>query len=284
MKGEFDMRSALVLSALLAVVAAIAAGGAGANGSPYSPGLTYGWDGIRGPGGDTRFVTLNTPGSTVVAAIRVRDGRVLRSRPLHGLYGIPLVAYDGTAGGLSGDGLSLVVASYGPLPGEAGATRFVVLNARTFKLRRLVVIPGSWSYDAIAPDGSALYLVQHVRAGANPLYRVRSYDVKTGILRGAIVDRLENEADMGGEPVTRAASPDGRWAYTLYARASADPFVHALDTTRREAFCIDLPLRLGQVKQRGLRLTLRSNSELAVRNGTGTVAVIDTRSFDVRSR
>ena len=53
MKGEFDMRSALVLSALLALVAAIAAGGAGANGSPYSPGLTYGWDGIRGPGGDT---------------------------------------------------------------------------------------------------------------------------------------------------------------------------------------------------------------------------------------
>ena len=277
------MRSALVLSALLAVVSAIAAGGAGANGSAYSPGLTYGWDGIRGQGGDTRFVTLNTPGSTVVAAIRVRDGRVLRSRALRGLYGVPLVAYDGTAGGLSGDGKSLALASYGPLPGEAGATRFVVLNAKTFRLRRLVVLPGSWSYDAIAPDGSALYLVQHVRAGANPLYRVRSYDVETGILRGAIVDRLENEEEMGGEPVTRAASPDGRWAYTLYARASAEPFVHALDTARREAFCIDLPLRLGQAKQRGLRLRLRPDAELTVRKGATTVAVIDTRSFDVRS-
>jgi hypothetical protein len=38
-----------------------------------------------------------------------------------GSDGVPLVAYDGTSGGLSGDGRRLVVASYGPLPGAAGS-------------------------------------------------------------------------------------------------------------------------------------------------------------------
>jgi hypothetical protein len=105
------------IASLVALVAvALGAGGASANGSPYSPGLTYGWDGVRAPGAAVRFVTLGTERTTVVAAIRVDGGRVTRSRPLRGFYGVPLVAYDGTPGGLSGDGRSLVLASYGPPP------------------------------------------------------------------------------------------------------------------------------------------------------------------------
>lgn len=45
---------------------------------------------------------------------------------------------------------------------------------------------------------------------------------------------------MTGQPVTRASSADGTWAYTLYTRQRDAPFVHALDTRRREAVCIDL--------------------------------------------
>ena len=44
---------------------------------------------------------------------------------------------------------------------------------------------------------------------------------------------------MTGVPVTRLPSPDGRWDYTLYQSAE-HPFVHALDTQRRTAVCIDL--------------------------------------------
>ena len=32
---------------------------------------------------------------------------------------------------------------------------------------------------------------------------------------------------MGGSPLTRATSLDGRWAYTLYDGAGRTPFVHA---------------------------------------------------------
>ena len=45
---------------------------------------------------------------------------------------------------------------------------------------------------------------------------------------------------MRGQPLTRATSPDGRWAYTLYDGAGKEPFIHALDTSTRSARCIDL--------------------------------------------
>lgn len=268
----------------LALVGAIAAGGAGANGSPFSPGLVPGGNVVLAHDNGVGYVTLTTPGSTIVAAVRVRDGRVLRSKLLRGQYGLPLVAYDGTSGGLSGNGKGLVVASYAPVPGTSGTTRFAVLDTRTLRLRRLAVLDGSWSFDAVAPDASTLYLVQHVSAGTNPVYRVRPYDVRTGLLRGAIVDRLENEEEMGGEPITRATSADGRWAYTLYARRKQEPFVHALDTARREAFCIDLPLEVGYNRQWTLRLRLRERSEsLSVRLGRAQLATIDTGSWKVEA-
>ena len=255
--------------AIAFVVVTIAAGtlatGASGNGSPYSPGLTYGWDGVHAPGSDVRFVTLGTQRSTVVAAIRLRGGRVIRSWALRGFYGVPLVAYDGTPGGLSGDRRSLVVASYGPLPGDAGSTRFAVLDTRTLRPRRLVELRGSWSYDAVSPDGKHLYLVEHLSAGPDARYRVRLYDLATRrLLPGAIVDRRENDALMRGQPVTRATSKDGRWAYTLYARRQQPPFVHALDTTRRQAVCVDLALDLTLRKQMGLRLRLRDGGHTLV--------------------
>ena len=267
------------LAALL-VIGAIAVGSAGANGSPYSPGLVYGWPGVGEKSGP-RLVAFGMPKSTIVAAVRARDGRVLKSSVVRGFYGVPLVAYDGSAGGLSGDGRSLVLSSYGPQPGQAGKTRFAVLNTRTLAVRRTFVLDGSWSFDAISPNGSTMYLTEHVRAGENPLYRVRPLDASTGLLRGAIVDRLEGEGEMGGVPVARAASPGGRWAYTLYARRGDHPFVHALDTAKREAFCIDLPLRLDFNRQSTLRLGL-SGRTLSVRLYAGRrLATVDTGTWEV---
>lgn len=272
------------LFALVLAAAAVTAGGANANGSPYSPGLVYGWSGVGAQSSGVRFVAFGMPRSTIVAAVRARDGHVLQSNVVRGSYGVPLVSYDGTSGGLSGDGKSLALASYGPFPGQAGKTRFVLLSTRTLDVLREVLLSGSWSFDAISPDGSMLYLVEHISAGSKPRYRVRSYDLKARrLIPGAIVDRLENESVMDGQPVTRAASSDGRWAYTLYAREKHEPFVHALDTVRREAFCIDLPLRLGQTKQMELRLRLAAGrSTLSVTRNGRPLAAIDTRSFEVQ--
>jgi hypothetical protein len=274
------MRALVLTLAALALVAAVTTNGAGANGSLYSPGLDYGWNGVRA--GDVRYVTLGTGESTVVAAISVRGGRVQRSRIVPGFFGVPLVAYDGTTAGLSGDGRTLVLASYGPLPGDPGTTRFLALKTKTFKPYRRIELRGSWSFDALSPDGKRLYLVQHITAGPSPKYRVRVYDLAGGqLLPNAVIDRLVSKAIMGGQPVTRVTTTDGRWAYTLYARHQGKPFVHALDTARRKAFCIDLPLRLGEAKQMRLRMRLRQD-ELTVRLGEEKLAAVDMRSFVVQ--
>ena len=275
------MKPLATFIALLAALAAVTAGAVSANGSPYSPGLDYGWEGVLAPSEDVRYVTLGMPKSTMVAAISVRGGRVLRSRALRGFYGVPLVAYDGTTAGLSGDGRTLIVASYGPLPGEAGTTRFLALRSKTLKPYRRIELRGSWSFDALSPDGKRLYLVEHISAGSSPRYRVRAYDLAANRLSpNAVIDRLVSKAIMGGQPATRATTPDGRWAYTLYARAKGKPFVHALDTARRQAFCIDLPLRLAEQKQMRLRLRLRHDA-LTVRLGKDQVATMNARSFVV---
>jgi hypothetical protein len=274
------MKRILVLAL---AVATLTAGGAHANGSPYAPGLAYAWPGVSARDG-VHYVTFGPTKWTVVAAIRARDGRVVRSNAVRGFYAVPLVAYNGVTGGLSGDGNALVLGSYGPFPGQAGKTRFAVLDTRTLAIRHRIVLDGSWSFDAVSPDARTLFLTEHVRAGDDPLYRIRTFDVRASRLGAPIVDRLEGERDMGGVPVARAPSHDGRWAYTLYARRGQHPFVHALDTVDREAYCIDLPLGLAYDKQWTLRLGLDASRRLSIWRAGGAVelASIDTATWKVK--
>jgi hypothetical protein len=208
--------------------------------------------------------------------VRVRGGRIDSWRQFPGYFGVPVIAVDGTTAGVSRDGRTLVLATpSGP------ATSFAVLDTRTWKLRR-VALRGPWSYDAISPDGGVLYLVQYSRVALEPSYRVRAYDVKARrLLARPIVDRTVGERLMRGLAVTRKSSADGRWAYTLYARSKKAPFVHALDTVQRRAFCIDLPLDLRRSKQTSLRLGLADERTLVVRQGRKSVAAIDTETLAV---
>jgi hypothetical protein len=273
----------LVLLLAAAAATALPAGGL-ADGPRYSLGVVEGWTGVRSPSEPVRYVALRAPGGTVVAAIDTRDGHVERDRGLRGRFGVPLVANDGTAGGVSGRGNRLALATRAPYPGRGGATTFVVLDTRSLRVRGRVRLEGSWSYDAIAPDGTTLFLTEHLRAGPRPLYRVRTLEVGTGRLRGALVDRLEGERDMGGDPITRTASAGGRWAYTLYARQGHEPFLHAIDTARRAAYCVDLRLDVAYDEQWMLRLKLRARGRLlAVTLGPETLATVDTRSWRVKA-
>ena len=274
----------LVLLLVSLIAAGVLAAGAGGNRSPYSPGLVQGWAGVAADGGTIRYLTVATARHTIVMAVRVRDGRVLRTTTIRGYYGVPILTYDGRTGGVSGDGRTLVLSSYGPYPGSPGATEFVTLDTRSLELRREFELRGSWAFDAVSPNGSTLFLIEYLAAGTNPRYKVRALDAKSGRLApDAIVDRREDEALMRGQPVTRVNGSADRWAYTLYARPRNEPFVHALDTERREAYCIDLPLELGVQRQLGLRLKAARDGDLRVFDGRRIVAVVDTEKLSVRT-
>lgn len=264
---------------LVLAIAAIAAGGAtGAHAQKGAPtAVLYGGKGVTSPDGNVRYVATTNGQQTIVSVVRVRGGRVDHRRKLSGYFGVPVVSLDGTTDGVSRDGRKLVLAT----PAGGVTTQFAVLDTRSWKLQR-VTLRGLWSFDAIAPNATTLYLIQYSGTGANAAYSVRAFDLATSrLLSRPIVDREIGAKLMRGWPVTRATSADGRWAYTLYARQGYQPFVHALDTVRRQAYCIDLPLDLGRPAQMALRLRLRADRMLEVRSGQVTVAAVDTRSFVV---
>src|SRR5437867_1490302 len=135
------MRKCLLAVLALALLAATPA--ASSDGGP-SPGAITGWDGVVSPTGHVRYIALTTGRSTTVAAVEVNGGRVLNYRTLRGLYGIPLVANDGTTGGLSADATTLVLGPFGT-PLQAGqVSRFAVVTPdKFFKVRRIVTLRGA---------------------------------------------------------------------------------------------------------------------------------------------
>ena len=64
-------------------------------------------------------------------------------------------------------------------------------------------------------------------------------------------------------------SPDGRWAYTLYDGNGKTPFIHALDTSRSTARCIDLDALAGNKYLSGMRLAMRPTAS-ASSSGMGS--------------
>jgi hypothetical protein len=269
------MRAAVVLASVLAFAAFASAGAAG-DGGP-SPGWLWGGAGISSPDGTVHYVTVTGRTDTVVEALD-RHGTVLHFGWLPGFYGVPFVASDGQVGGLTRDGRRLVVAGY---PGIDAKTHFVVLKTGSFAIARRIALPGNWSFDALSPDGRTLYLIQYLIGPASTRYLVRAYDLVRGRLyRPPVADRIER-GPMTGSPVTRVTSADGAWAYTLYVRGDGSTFVHALDTARRKAVCVDLPWRKAApwVYRVNMRVA-RGRLVLHELHGTRT-AVVDTRSWHV---
>lgn len=85
---------------------------------------------------------------------------------------------------------------------------------------------------------------------------------------------------MRGYPVTRAVSPDGRWAYTLYDGGGRHPFVHALDTAAGTAACIDVEALAGRTDLMDVGLAVADGgAEVRIVAGGETVAVIDAKTL-----
>ena len=262
----------------------LVASSAAAGGGP-SPGAVTGWDGVLSPGGTTRYVAMPAGRTTAVAAISVGTGRVERYASVRGTYGIPLVAYDGSAGGVSPDGRTLVLASFAGAPRPGAVTRFAVLSTKRLKRERLLELRGSWSFDALSPDGRLLYAVEYL-SGEGTRYRIRAIDLRSGrLLAGSIADSKEARGEMRGSPMTRATSRDGGWAYTLYAKPDGTAFVHALDTRHRKAVCIDLPWKRVQQALWQVRMSVRDDGRALVltQKNVGRLATIDTRAYKVRA-
>ena len=271
------MKSLIICCAAL-LVTGVGAGRAAADGLPVL-GVDVGGTGVVARSGNARYVTVPANGNTVVARVTPHNGRVLASRLVRGRFTIPAVAYDGSAAGLSADGRTLVLIQ--PRTSFPRAqTPLIVIDAKRLRTLHLVRLHGDFSFDAISPRGSLMYLIEYISPTDPTRYRVRAYDLAANrLLAQPVVDPREPGEKMGGLPLTRATSPDGRWAYTLYDGAGKTPFVHALDTSARSARCIDLDA-LTRTNLTRMHLNLdAAGHTLTVKSGQRPLAAIDTRTF-----
>jgi DNA-binding beta-propeller fold protein YncE len=283
-------RRLIALTVGLMLVTFFSLGGtASAAGGPILPGAAYGPEGVTAPGSADRYVTLFAGRQPLVARVRQDGGQVLRTRSF-GQFAIPAVTLDGSAGGLSADGSTMVLAP--PRSGLRRAeTTLKVIDARQLHVRDRITLAGSFTFDAISPDGSRVYLVEYLSPTNPTRYEVRAYDTRSGrLLRDPIVDPNEPPGEMRGYPITRAVSPAGRWAYTLYDGGGDHPFIHALDTVGGRAVCIDVhaladhpALRnvfVGNAGRFGLAVS-DNGGEVTVLDRDVPVAYVDTRTFEV---
>ena len=264
-------RALLLVPASLAILAALpspaAADGLPGAGVVPSP--------VSAPGGDVEYVAKRAKRDTVLREQRLNLGPVLRTLDLRGRYSVPAVAYDGSPSGLSADGRTLVLIN----PRKSWPrkhTTFAVVDARHMQLRRNIRLSGDFSFDAISPDGSVIYLIEYLSPRDQTAYAVRAYDMRAlRLFPDPVVDPSEPDEDMSGVPLSRVSDREGRWAYTLYS-GRKHPFVHALDTEQRTAVCIDLDLR----NLRGAALELHGG-RLDVVGDSGLLARIDTATHRV---
>jgi hypothetical protein len=267
--------------------------------------------GVTVSGSEHRYVAIS-PGTpravTVVARVQRDGGRLSRFWYLRGRFHVPAVAYDRTPGGLSADGRTLVLSRTSrPRVYPPRSSEFAILDTqrplawrgrgrppRFRQLADFVDLRGHYSFDAISPDGSTVYLIHHhlppSSGGAYiATYEVRALDLRSGrLLPRPIVDPSEPDEKMQGLPISRASGPDGRWAYTLYDGNGGEPFVHALDTVGRRAVCIDLPQLEGRrnlfllslrMEEHGRALTVLDGKPGL--EGTEALLSVDTESFEV---
>jgi hypothetical protein len=260
------------------VLAWFAAPGASADGLPVLN-VDVGASGVAAPGGSVRYVTVTVGKQTLVEATRRDGGQIVRMARWPGGWTIPAVAYDRSASGLSADRRTLVLIE--PRTSFPRAeTRLLVLDALTLRSAGVVVLHGDFSFDAVSPNGSRLFLIHYTSAIDPTRYEVRAYDVKARkLLATAIVDPRGATEKMRGNPLSRVMSLDGRIAYTLYD-GNGHPFVHALDTAASTARCIDLAGVPAKTNLWPARLHLfRGGRVLTVDLRGTTVASLDTRTW-----
>jgi hypothetical protein len=245
-----------------------------------APFAVQGGAGLPNLDGSVRYVAQTAGANTRISAFGAVEDPSAPSVLLRGAYGIAALTQSGLTGGLFHDGSAFVVQSLG----IKSTSRFVVIGTKNLVPRQTITLKGTFGFDALSPDGTKLYLIQHTSTQDIQHYIVRAYNLKTHkLLRGRVADKAQKSWVMQGWAVDRVTTNDGRWAYTLYSNPGGYPFVHALDTVRGVAHCIGVPWRGDQNEPWNMRLALNEDGRsLAVNQKSGsTFVAIDLATWKI---
>ena len=267
--------------AVLVLAVGVLAAVPSANAAYPVPYAQQGGDGLLSKDGTIQFLAVSGVGhtTTVVTATKRSDGSTVNTLTVDGSFGIPQLTYKGPSGGLFRDGSAFVLASVG----FPDTSRFLVVGTQDLAVRQQIALKGLFGFDALSPDGSKMYLIQHTTTEDLQHYVVRAYDLNVDkLLPGRVADRTQKNWVMQGWPVSRTESADGRWAYTLYANPGGYPFIHALDTVNGVAHCVGIPWSTVDRQQQevyGFKLRMKGASLVVARGSGVTYRLVNTANW-----
>jgi hypothetical protein len=244
---------------------------------PYS---VQGGQGVLSQDGSLRFVAAKSAEGTVISAISTKDKNVVMSRSFNTALGVVTLTPNGAGEGLTRDGSAFVVQSVG----FSSKTQFLFLRTSDLSTQESFTLNGTFAFDALSPNASMLYLIQHKTVNDVNHYIVRGYDLAAHrLLPNRIADKTQKNWVMQGWAVNRATSANGRWVYTLYANPGGYPFVHALDTVRGVAHCVGVPwpATAEQGEVFNFTLALKGNRLALVQQNRDVYRYINTKSWRV---
>jgi hypothetical protein len=259
----------------IAVGAMLALPGSAAGDGAPAPFTTYG---VSGPTGLEYMAVPRGHGATLVRKLDHKE--TLASKNLNRPFAVPGVTVHALPDGLSADGGTLVLVNPRQRVTD-GPTHVIVLDTDSLRIMRRLTLSSGFTFDAISPDGSAIYFIQYLSPQDPTKYAVREYDVRQGkLLREPIVDPNEHAGEMRGYALDRVTGSDGRWAYTLYDGGGGEPFVHALDTVKGRAVCVDLDDLVAASQVRDVRMAMSpSDDQLTLTMKKEPLAVVDTQTL-----
>lgn len=228
------------------------------------------------------YVATPQGNRTTVAVINTRNGATLRSLVINGSYSTAGQSIDNAVISFDGHWLALREA------GQSGNTTTIALiDTQAGKLVKTIHLNGSFTLDALSPDGTALYLLQRLSDGSGHYY-VQLYNVtENELYQYPIIDKTEiNDPRMTGTALARQVASNGTAAYTLYIDTYRNiAFVHVLpmDPGFPFAHCIDLPVGKSADLLRYYTLALSSDGTTlyAVNGALGVASEITVSSSDV---
>ncbi len=185
-----------------------------------------------------RLITAEVRGGqTVVRDLVVQPGFGGDSTTLTGAWRLPTIGPDPVPVGVSGDGNTIVLVQ---AKNGGPTSRFAILRRGFAKRAFIIELSGRYDYDALSPNGSTLYVVEHLEKNEGGTYQVRAVDSATGtVAEGVIADKRNINEAMAGYPLAQVRRQDGL-VLTLY-QGMQHPFIHALNSAEAWAVCIDLP-------------------------------------------
>jgi len=248
--------------------------------------------GVPAPDWSLLYTASYDGAHTQVAALDPLTGAVLRTASLEHAYQFQWDDGYGLAdaGGTSPDGRWLALTGSHEYHADGRVlSRFAVLDAAFTQPAQVLVLAGTYTFDALANDGQTLYLIENLppdqttpTADRTPHYRVVFVDLRHPTdTPQVLVDKTTQGTTMAGTRQSAVVMPDGQWLFSLYLNPK-QPFIHALNLTNRFAVCIFLPASVGDPASQGrwaLARTPDATRLYAANSTLGTVVEIDAASL-----